>query len=153
MGPRHLVFAFDERRAWSIDEVAVTVTTFDVANGRLTAKASVSALPDGVGTATGAEIAIHPNGKVLYASTRGFDSISVFAIEADGSVTRRMNVETGAPRPRSFALDPEGARLYAGNESSDEVVSFRIDERGDLGTRTRSTAVPSPKFVGLARVP
>lgn len=151
-GPRHLVFALDGRWAWSIDELAVTVTTFDVANGQLTAKASVSALPDGVGAATGAEIAIHPNGKVLYASTRGFDSIAVFTIEADGTVTRRTNVETGAPRPRSFALDPAGTRLYAGNESSDEVVSFPLDERGDLGARTRTTEVPAPKFVGLARV-
>lgn len=151
-GPRHLVFALDERWAWSIDELATTVTTFAMANGQLTRKSSVSALPAGAGPSTGAEIALHPNGKVLYASTRGFDSIAVFTIEADGTLARRTNVETGAPRPRSFALDPAGTRLYAGNESSGEVVSFPIDDRGDLGTRTRTTDVPSPKFVGLARI-
>jgi 6-phosphogluconolactonase len=158
-GPRHLAFHPSEKWAYVVNELAITVTTFDFdkVGGKLTAKATVSALPNAQPTAgvSGAEIFVHPSGKFVYASTRGFDSIAVFSVNAtDGTVTRLDNARTDAPRPRSFALDPDGKWLFAGNQDAGEVVGFRIDgTTGMLMPISKVATVPGPAFVGLARMP
>lgn len=158
-GPRHLSFHPSEKWAYLINETAITVTTldFDKATGNLTAKQTISALPPGQSPAgvSGAEISIHPSGKHLYASTRVFDSIAHFSVNAtDGTLTRVANTSTGADRPRSFGMDPEGTLLFAGNQDVNQVVGFRIDPgTGALTSLGKTVDVPGPTFVGLARMP
>jgi 6-phosphogluconolactonase len=158
-GPRHLSFHPTEKWAYVINEVAITVTTFDFdkVTGKLTAKQTISALPPGQSTAgvSGAEIFVHVTGKHVYASTRGFDSIAQFSVSAaDGTLTRVANAPTGAKRPRSFGMDPEGTLLYAGNQDVNQVVGFKIDAAtGTLTSLGKTVDVPGPGYVGLARIP
>jgi 6-phosphogluconolactonase len=158
-GPRHLAFHASEKWAYVVNELAVSVTAFDFdrATGKLTPKATVSALPAGQSAngVSGAEIFVHPSGKFVYASTRGFNTIARFTVDtATGSLTRVDNTPTGANRPRSFGTDPEGTLLYAGNQDANQVVGFRIDAAtGALTSLGAPVTVPSPTFVGLVRVP
>lgn len=159
-GPRHLTFLPNEARAYVINEKAVTVTAFDFdkATGKLTPKASVSALPDGQTASagvTGAEIAVHPSGLHLYASTRGYNSIAHFTVDpADGALTLVANTPTGGKQPRSFGMSPDGTLLYAGNQSANKVVGFRIvAATGALEPLGVPLDVPSPTFVGFTRMP
>lgn len=158
-GPRHLAFHPRESWAYCINELAVTVTKldFDEASGKLTAKQTLSALPPGqsAGRATGAEIMVHPSGKWVYASTRGYDSIAHFAVSsADGTLTLVANAPTGASQPRSFGMSPEGTLLYAGNQSANRIAGFRIDPAtGTLASLGSPMNVKNPTFVGLARMP
>jgi 6-phosphogluconolactonase len=79
---------------------------------------------------SGAEIAVHPNGKFVYSSTRGANSIGVFAINADkGTLTPVERTPSGGKTPRDFAIDPTGAYLFAAHQDSDNVVVFRIDAK------------------------
>jgi 6-phosphogluconolactonase len=158
-GPRHLAFHPSESWAYCINELAVTVTKldFDKATGKLTAKQTLSALPagQGAGGVTGAEITVHPSGKWVYASTRGYNSIAHFAVNgADGALTLVANAPTGANQPRSFGMSPEGTLLFAGNQSANQIVGFRIDgATGALSSLGSPTNVTNPTFVGLARMP
>jgi 6-phosphogluconolactonase len=158
-GPRHLGFHPSEKWAYVVNENAISVTAFDYdkTTGKLTAKQTTSALPPGQSTAgvSGAEIYVHPSGKHVYASTRGYDSIAHFTVNtADGTLTRVANSLTGAARPRSFGVDPAGTLLYAGNQDANQVVGFRIDATtGALTPLGKTVDVPSPAFVGLARMP
>lgn len=158
-GPRHLAFHASEKWAYVINELAVTVTTFDFDKGTgvLTAKQTISALPVGQSTAgvSGAEIFVHPSGKHVYASTRGFNSIVQLSIDAtDGTLTRVGHALTGGNQPRSFGMDPEGTLLYAGNQAVGQVVGFRIDPAtGTLTPLGKTVDVTGPTFVGLARMP
>lgn len=158
-GPRHLAFHPSEKWAYVVNELAITVTAFDFdkATGKLTPKGTVSALPPGQATSgvSGAEIFVHPSGKVVYASTRGFDSIARFTVDATtGALTRADNTPTGAKRPRSFGMDPEGTLLFAGNQDANQVVGFRIDPTSfALTSLGAPVSVPGPTFVGLVRVP
>jgi 6-phosphogluconolactonase len=157
-GPRHLAFHPSEKWAYVVNELAVSVTAFDFdkATGKLMPKATVTALPAGQSAngVTGAEIFVHPSGKFVYASTRGVDTIARFTVDAaNGALTRVDNTPTGASRPRSFGMDPEGTLLYAGNQDANQVVGFRIDgATGALSSIGAPITVPSPTFVGLARV-
>lgn len=148
-GPRHLAFTPDGHFAYVISEMKNTVTTltYDAAKGFLEPKAVVSTLPtDFTGTSYTAEIAIHPNGRFLYGSNRGHDSIACFAVDAKtGGLTEIGIVPTEGKNPRNFAIDPTGAFLIAANQDSDSLVVFRIDPAtGHITPTGRTATVPKP---------
>jgi 6-phosphogluconolactonase (cycloisomerase 2 family) len=130
-GPRHIAFHPSAPFAYVVNEVDPTVTVYDydAERGSLQSRQTVSGLPAGAdGVSTGAEIAVAPSGRFLYASMRGHDSIAVFAIDQDtGQLTPVQWVATGGRTPRFFTLDPQGNFLYAANQDSDTIVPFRVD--------------------------
>jgi 6-phosphogluconolactonase len=158
-GPRHLAFRPDEKFAYSINELASTVSafSFDKVSGKLTILSTVSSLPSGfAGSTTGSEIMVHPSGKWVYASNRGHDSIAIFASDpVSGALTALGHAPTDGMTPRSFGVDPnpDGRWLVVGNERSSSLKAYRIDEAtGKLTPNAGTIASPSPGFVGLFRI-
>jgi len=155
-GPRHLAFGKDGKFVYVLSEMLATVTAFryDANAGSLAQTQTVSMLPDGYkGPKSGAEIAVHPNGKFLYASNRGHDSIAIFHIDANsGALTAAGHVSTQGKTPRNFAVDPTGAFLLAENQDSGTIVVFRIDQATGALTPTGDTlSVGSPVCIVFAR--
>ena len=132
-GPRHFAFAPNGKFGYVIQEMAATVTAFSygAARGVLHPLQTLSTLPAGYsGPKSGAEIAMHPSGRFLYASNRGHDSIVIFALDPiKGTLTPVDYVPTGGKIPRSFGIDPAGNYLIAANQDSDSLVVFRIDPK------------------------
>ena len=130
-GPRHFKFSRDGRHAYAINELANTIAAYDytAASGALTPRQIVSTLPAGyTAPTTTAEVRVHPNGKFLYGSNRGHDSIAVFAIDSDsGALTLVEIVETGGKTPRNFALSPDGKWLVCGHQDNAIISVFRVD--------------------------
>jgi len=130
-GPRHIAFHPNGKWAFVINEMASTITAFGYApsTGALREIQTISTLPDGFsGESYCAEVAVHPNGKFVYGSNRGDDSIAVFACDAkNGKLTFIERVSTGGKTPRQFEIEPTGRYLLAGNQNSDTVVVFSID--------------------------
>jgi 6-phosphogluconolactonase len=143
-GPRHFKFSVDGRHAYAINELASTLAAYDydAARGALTPRQSISTLPaDFKGANTTAEVRVHPNGKFLYGSNRGHDSIAVFAI--DGTTGRLSPIETvasGGKTPRNFALSPDGRWLVCGHQDTPVITVFRVDAATGRLTRTEHTA-------------
>jgi 6-phosphogluconolactonase len=134
-GPRHFAFHPNGKFGYVINEMGSTVTAFSYdGKGRLTTLGSDSTLPkDFHGENTTAEVVVHPNGRTLYGSNRGHDSIAVFSIDpADGKLTPRGQVLTQGKEPRNFALDPSGQYLFAANQNSNTIVIFRVESDGGL---------------------
>lgn len=132
-GPRHLAFHPNGGFAYVVNEMgcSVTVFSYDGNRGALSEIQTVSALPldrHPDPTLSGAEIAVHPSGKFLYASTRGIDQINVFAIaEPTGKLSPIEHISSGGKTPRFFGIDPAGKFLFAANQNSDNVTIFKID--------------------------
>jgi len=151
-GPRHIAIHPNGRFVYAANELKSTVTVFSSAAQKknqpyLVLKQQVSLLPQNFsGRNDAAEIAVHPNGKFLYASNRGHDSIAVFAIdEANGTLTSVADVSTGGKEPRHFAIDPTGKYLLAENQFSNNIVVFKIDPTtGGLTPTGQVVEVPSP---------
>ena len=150
-GPRHLVFHPNGKFVYVINEMALTVTTFsyDAARASLFEEQTASTLPADYSATqrdSCAEIAAHPNGKFVYGSNRGHDSIAVFAVnEKNGKLTLIQNQSTQGRTPRHFAIDPSGRWLLAENQNSDSVVVFALDPAsGKLKPADRILNVPSP---------
>jgi 6-phosphogluconolactonase len=112
-------------------------------------------LPPGFsGTSTGAEIAVDPSGRVLYASNRftgANGDIVAFAIAADGRISLIGHQSTGGRTPRSFSIDPTGRFLFVGNQDSNTVGVLAIDgATGALGAVKTTDIGVNPYFVGAA---
>jgi len=152
-GPRHVAFHPNGKFAYVLAELEDSVTAFayKASNGSLSPLQTVSALStlrkDYKGPKEAAEIAVHPNGKFLYASNRGgMDTISVFSINpAKGTLNLKNEYPTMGKTPRNFAIDPTGKFLLAANQESSNIVVFRIDSTtGALAPTGEIVEAPAP---------
>ncbi len=131
LGPRHFTFGRGARFAYVVCEMgsSVAVFAYNPVKGSLTPVQTIANLPaDFKGVDNSAEIAVDPSGRFLYASNRGHDSITVFAIDpVKGTLTNVQIVPTQGKIPRTFALDPSGRFLLAANQKSNQLVVFAIN--------------------------
>jgi 6-phosphogluconolactonase len=151
-GPRHSKFSTDGRFFYTSDEIGGTVCVFsyDAARGALTLVQTVATLPaDFKDLNAVAEIRMHPNGRFVYASNRGHDSIAVFARDPDQGTLSLVQIEPcGGKYPRNFALSPDGHWLLCANRDTNNVVVFRVDgATGRLTPTGNSTPVSKPVCV------
>lgn len=129
-GPRHFCIRPGGGNAYVINELALSVTAFkrNAADGTLAEIATVSTLPaEAPRDGSTAEVVAHPNGKFLYGSNRGHDTIAVFSLDAGGKPTRLENEAIRGETPRNFALTPDGRWLLAAGQKSNTVTVFRVD--------------------------
>ena len=155
-GPRHFAFHPNGKFAYTNNELSSAVTAFTYAakDGILTPIQTITTLPKdypGKGNTT-AEIQIHPNGKFLYVSNRGHDSIAAYSIdEKTGKLTSLGQTKTGGKVPRNFGIDPTGHFLLAANQDSNDIFVFHIDPKtGALTPTGTKVSVSMPvcvKFV------
>jgi 6-phosphogluconolactonase len=110
---------------------------------------AVSTLPAGfLGQSAAAEVALHPDGRFLYVSNRGHDTIAVFAVAPGGLLSPVDFTACGGKAPRHFALSPDGAWLVCANKDSGSLTSFRVDPgTGRLAPVGEPVAVPDPVCV------
>lgn len=151
-GPRHMVFHPGGQLAYVINELDSTITAFqyDASAGQLHTLETVSTLPAGYTGENGcAEITVSEDGRYLYGSNRGHDSIVVYAIDSDsGKLSVVEHVSTQGGHPRHFALTPGGSFLIAANRDSNNVVTFRVDRStGRLQPTGHSVQVSKPVCV------
>jgi 6-phosphogluconolactonase len=89
---------------------------------------------------------VHPNGRFVYASNRGRDSIAVFSVDAEtGRLTPIQDVPSGGKTPRNFDLDPTAHWLLVTNHDSNNAMVFRIGPNtGKLTPVGQPVEVPYP---------
>jgi 6-phosphogluconolactonase len=144
-GPRHLAFAPGEHYAFILGEMDATITVLAYRDGMLNPLQTVSTLPpDTDAQPSCAEIAVTPDGRFVYASNRGHDTIARFSF-ANDTLRSLGHTDTFGKTPRDFAIDPTGTFLIVGNQDSDTVITFRIDyATGDLVPTGHIAHVPNP---------
>jgi 6-phosphogluconolactonase len=130
--PRHIAFHPHAPFAYVVNEQDSTVNAYrwDADRGTLEPFQRVPTTPASyVADNTGAEIAIAPSGRFVYASNRGHDSIAIFAVQADGGIETVGWESTQGKKPRFFGPDPDWKHLYAANENGHTIVEFDIDHK------------------------
>lgn len=139
-GPRHVVFHPSNRLAYIVNELDSTISAcrFDPESGAVTPIQIVSALPDTfTGNSRASEIAVSPDGRFVYASNRGYDSVAIFAVEAaSGRLSQADWAPSKGKTPRFFTLDPRGTFMFVANEDSDTIINFRVDNTSGKLTPT-----------------
>ncbi|MFE9443664.1 lactonase family protein [Streptomyces sp. NPDC006602] len=129
-GPRHLTFHPGGRYAYLANEVdnTVAVCAYDPDGGRLTV-GDAQSTGTGSGTNYPAQILVTSNGAYAYLANRGHNSLTRYAVEADGARLRLLDtVAVSGDFPRQIAFSPDGTLLFAANQKSGTVSVFHVDE-------------------------
>ncbi|MBO1304943.1 lactonase family protein [Enterococcus sp. 669A] len=130
-GPRHLVFHPQEDIAYLFGELdnTVAVLAYNSEDGSFSLLQTISTVPDDfTGESAGAAIRISKDGKFLYASNRGHNSIVVYQISEDGKSLETIQfISTEGDGPRDFNLSPENDYVVCGNQNTDNLSLYRRD--------------------------
>lgn len=130
-GPRHYIYHPTLGIVYAVNELGSSVSAYqwDRKTGKLTRFQTLSTLPALFKQRnTCADIHITPDGRFLYASNRGHDTIAAYRLDDQGLMTFIDWFET-EPVPREFAIDLTGSYLYSAGLRSDKLVAYSIDER------------------------
>lgn len=150
-GPRHFYFHPNGRWFYSIQEEGSTLVLFDYdANtGALKERQTISTLPPGyTGSNFCSEILVSADGKFVYAGNRLHDTIGIFAVGSDGTLSYVTEEWTRGNYPRSFAFDPTGKFLYCCNQRADNVAVFEVNKAtGGLKFTGQYVPVGNPSHV------
>ena len=154
-GPRHLIFHPNGQYAYLINELDATVCVYryHADDGTFEELQTTSTLPeDFKGENLCADIHISPNGRFLYGSNRGHDSIVCFLIEeSTGRLSLIGHMLTGGRKPRNFVLDASGTFLLVANQKTNNIVTFKIDPvTGQLIETEYQAAVSMPVCLKFA---
>ena len=113
-----------------INELKNTVTLFDytTASGLISERQTISTLPtDFAGKSHCADLKITPDGRFLYGTNRGHDSLAVYRIADDGKLTLITIQPSLGQGPQNLLITPDGQWLLCANMSGNRVIVFRID--------------------------
>lgn len=146
-GPRHFDFTPNYQFGYVINELASTINaySFDKKTNVLKELQTISTLPsDFKGQNTTAEIAVHPNGRFVYGSNRGHNSIAIFSVNTEGSLKLVGHEPTQGLTPRFFMITPNGKLLLVANQNSDTVAAFLIDAATGKLTPTKNSVIMTP---------
>jgi 6-phosphogluconolactonase len=151
-GPRHLAFHPNGKWLYGAQELSneVLAFTWDSKKGELEQFQAVKTLPDDFKTAnTAAEIAVREDGKFLYVTNRGHDSIVVYSIDAKtGELTLKQRVPSRGKVPRYFTFDPTSRWLIVSNQEGGNLAVFSVDKvTGELAPKGEPVTLPKPMGV------
>jgi len=156
-GPRHFAFSPDSRFIYLINEMNSTLDAIEWnrKNGRTAVMQTVSTVPQAFAEDNStAEVCQHPNGRFVYGSNRGHNSIVVFRRDRrSGTLTLVEHRSTRGTTPRHFAIDPSGKWLIAANQNSDSIVVFRIDPKsGRLTEANQPLSISMPVCISFVEI-
>ncbi len=150
-GPRHLTFHPRGKWVYVINELlnSVTVFAYDADSGALTEKQTISTLPgDFKGTSYCADVKVTPDGRYLYGTNRGHDSIAAYRVGEDGRLSLIAIEPSRGKGPQNLAITPDGGWLLCANMPGNNLAVFRIDPKtgglkptGDPVTQTGPSCI------------
>jgi 6-phosphogluconolactonase len=147
-GPRHFTIAPNNRHAYVINELGNTITVFnyDVERGLLLEQDAVPTLPEDFdGVSHTADLCLTPDGRFLYGSNRGHDSIAMFSVDAEsGGLTPNGIQPSGGPVPQNLTMSADGSLLFVANSNSNKISAFHIDSSTGKLSPGSETEVPTP---------
>ncbi|MCA9017541.1 MAG: beta-propeller fold lactonase family protein, partial [Planctomycetaceae bacterium] len=150
-GPRHLTFHPNGKQLYVINELKNSVTEFDYdpKTGTLIEQKTISTLPeDFEGTSYCADLKITPDGRFLYGTNRGHDSIAAYQIDDTGKLSL-LEIEPSLGKgPQNLAITADGKFLLCANMPGNNVIVFQIDEQtGKLTPVGDPVSIPSPSCI------
>jgi 6-phosphogluconolactonase len=151
-GPRHLAFHPALPIVYVINETNLTLTTFayDAQQGHLAELQTLDTLPrPRIAGDSCADIHVHPNGRFVYGSNRGHNSIVIFAVNDDGRLTHLGHHATGGRTPRNFVIDPTGTWLLVANQDSSTIQCLKIDQQTGMLSTGPLNDIPTPVCIRM----
>ena len=132
-GPRHAVVHPVTKRVYVFTELSSEIIVLERTSTVVQVLQTISTLPkDATTPKWGAAIRLSPDGKYLYVSNRGHDSLSVFSI--NDTLELIQNIPSFGVQPRDFNISPDGTIVIVGNLDSNTLTTFQRNSVSGLLT-------------------
>ena len=147
-GIRHFVTKAvgEGHQIYAINELVPSVSRFSYDKGVATYLDTVE-IPYSVQDSTAAAIRLSADGRYLYTSVRGENTLSVFAVAEDGALTLLQTVACGNG-PRDFDIDD--LHLVCANQFGSTVEVYCLQD-GLIAARTDEISLPAPLCVVIPK--
>jgi 6-phosphogluconolactonase len=145
-GPRHLEFHPNHKWIYVLNELNNTISLVKEHKKSYTIDSSISMLPkDFKEYSSGADIHISKDGKFLYASNRGHNSIVIYQVNQENGQLKVVNFQpTLGKTPRNFSLSPDNNYLLVANQDTNTIVSFKRDSSSGRLKFVSTIEAPTP---------
>lgn len=153
-GPRHVALHPGGKFVFVMNELDSTVVSLAL-DGDTGALAFIDAKPAVPAAAREhnhcADIVISPDGRFIYGSNRGHDSIAIFAVDQEsGQLSLVDYAPCGGATPRNLCLTPSGAHLFSANQNADRISIFARDaETGRLTDTGKAIGIGTPMCIKI----
>ena len=139
-GPRHFEIHTNGKIIYVINELNSTISVLKSEDGIWVEFQTISTLPPNFeGKSYCADIHISDDGKYLYGSNRGHNSIAVFTVDTElNKLTFKTTVGVEGDWPRNFTLSPDGKFMLVANQRSGNITVFEINKKTGI-----------PEFTGI----
>jgi 6-phosphogluconolactonase len=145
-GPRHLTFHPNNKWIYVLNELNNTVSLVKEKNEAYEVDFSIATLPkDFTAFSKAADIHISKDGKFLYASNRGHESIVIYEVNPENGTLKTIGYQPVLGKhPRNFSLSPDEKYLLVANQDTNNIVSFKRDAKTGELTFVSEVAAPMP---------
>ena len=146
-GPRHLAIHSSGKYLYLLNEMHKTLTACAIdENGVVSELETVPTIPaDYQEKNTSAAVRLHPNGRFVYVSNRGYDSVHGYEILPNGKLKSVNEVREGIATPRDFNFDPSGKFMVVGNQKTSDLTVYKVDPKtGQLDFLSKSISLKDP---------
>lgn len=153
-GPRHLTFHPNGKCLYVINELANSVTRYDhlAESGMLIERQTISTVPEGFdGVSHTADVKITPNGKFLYGTNRGHDSVAAYRIAEDGELSLIEITPSLGKGPQNLAITTDGSLLLCANMPGNNLAVFRIGADGTLSSTGSPIEITGPSCIRILK--
>jgi 6-phosphogluconolactonase len=145
-GPRHFVTTKNEKFLYIINELNSTITMFQKDEGKYYGKETYDTVAsDFDGESYCADLHLSVDGKYLYGTNRGENTVVIFAV---GQTTGKLKLigreSVKGDWPRNFSMDPTGKYLLVANQRSNNIVVFKRDVANGTLSFISQVDLPSP---------
>ncbi len=145
-GPRHALYSQDETLLYIITEYSNEILVYDLDSKELIHRYTTLA-KDFTGSSNCSTLCFSKDGRYLYAANRGADSIVLFAVHQDGSLTLLGEFDCGGKHPRHMIISPDGSHLMVCNQHSDNIAIFKLNQKNGHIDQLLSMNFPTPSGV------
>ncbi|MEP2237722.1 MAG: lactonase family protein [Maribacter sp.] len=145
-GPRHFVSSIDEEFLYVINELNSTITMFQKEEGKYYGKETYDTVAsDFEGESFCADIHLSPDGKFLYGTNRGENTVVIFKVdETTGNLELVGRESVKGDWPRNFTIDPTGKYVLVANQRSNNIVVFNRNAENGTLSFVSQVDLPSP---------
>lgn len=145
-GPRHLDFHPNGKWIYVVNELDCTVSLVEREGNGYRLGPSYSTLPENFEEKnTCGHVMVSADGKFVYASNRGHNSIAIFSVDKkSGELSPAGHQPVNGRTPRNFNLSPGDKYLVVANQDSNNIVSFKRDKKTGLLTPVDEINAPKP---------
>ena len=146
-GPRHFEFHPNGKIIYVINELNSTISVLKMGGEVWNVIQNISTLPaDFIDKSYCADIHISADGKYLYGSNRGHNSIAVFDVTPESSkLVFKGTVSVEGDWPRNFTLSPNGKFMLVANQKSGNITIYKIHPKTGIPEFTgKQIKLPAP---------